>query len=117
LDTEDGRRRVLRPLVFGLGVLAHLLIRGRRYDAVHSCSFPYFSLLAAALARPFGRYEFTVDWFEVWSDSYWREYLGGVGGRVGRGVQRPCARVRQRAVCYPQLHAARVPAEGLAGQT
>ncbi len=116
LYTPDGRRRVVPPLVFGLGVLAHLLRRHGRYDAVHVCSFPYFSLLAAALARPLGRYELTVDWFEVWSDSYWREYLGRVGGRVGGLVQRLCARVRQRAFCYSQLHARRLREEGLRGE-
>jgi len=116
LYTQDGRRGVWPPIVFGLGVLWHLLRRGRRYDAVHVCSFPYFSLLAAAVARPVGRYELAVDWFEVWSDSYWREYLGGVGGRVGAGVQRLCARVRQRAFCYSELHAQRLREEGLRGQ-
>ena len=40
----EGRRRVLPPLVFGVGVLWHLLWHGRRYDAVHTASFPYFSL-------------------------------------------------------------------------
>jgi glycosyltransferase involved in cell wall biosynthesis len=113
LYTDEGRRRVLPPLVFGLGVLVHLLRHGRRYDAVHVCSFPYFSLLAAALARGLGRFQLTVDWFEVWSDSYWREYLGGVCGRVGAGVQRMCVRVRQRAFCYSRLHAARLREEGL----
>ena len=34
----DGRRRVLPPLVFGLGVLRHLLARGGRYDVVHTAS-------------------------------------------------------------------------------
>ena len=52
LYTDGGRRRILPPLVFGLGVLLHLLRHGRRYDVVHTCSFPYFSLLAAALLRP-----------------------------------------------------------------
>jgi glycosyltransferase involved in cell wall biosynthesis len=116
LYTQDGRRGVWPPIVFGLGVLWHLLRRGRRYDAVHVCSFPYFSLLAAAVARPVGRYELAVDWFEVWSDSYWREYLGGVGGRVGGGVQRLCARVRQRAFCYSEMHAQRLREEGLRGE-
>ena len=116
LYTADGRRRILPPLVFGLGVLAHLLARGRRYDVVHACAFPYFSLLAAALARPLGRYELEVDWFEVWSDSYWREYLGGAGGRVGMLVQRACARVRHRAFCFSQLHAQRLREEGLRGE-
>jgi glycosyltransferase involved in cell wall biosynthesis len=101
--------------VFGLGVLAHLLRHGRRYDVVHTCAFPYFSLLAAALLRPLGRYEVVVDWFEVWSDSYWRDYLGGAGGLVGSLVQRLCARVRQRAFCFSTLHAERLRGEGLRG--
>jgi glycosyltransferase involved in cell wall biosynthesis len=116
LYTRDGRRRILPPLVFGIGVLGHLVRRGRRYDAVHTCSFPYFSLLAAALSRPLGRYELTVDWFEVWSHVYWHEYLGGVGGRIGAGVQRVCAHVRQRAFCYSRLHARRLREQGLRGE-
>jgi glycosyltransferase involved in cell wall biosynthesis len=116
LYTGDGRRRVGPPVIFGLGVLWHLLRHGRRYDALHMCSFPYFSLLAAAVARPLGRYELAVDWFEVWSDAYWREYLGPIGGRVGAGVQRLCARVRQRAFCYSLLHARRLREEGLRGE-
>src|SRR3954463_12592608 len=69
-----GQRRVLPPLVFGAGVLSHLLRHGHRYDVVHTSSFPYFSLLAAALARPLGGYRLIVDWFELWSRTYWREY-------------------------------------------
>lgn len=111
-----GRRRVLPPLLFGAGVLWHLLRHGRRYDAVHTCSFPYFSLLAAALARPLGRYELVTDWFEVWSKQYWRTYLGGAGGRVGALVQRLCARVPQHAFCFSQLHAARLRKQGLRGE-
>jgi glycosyltransferase involved in cell wall biosynthesis len=115
LYTKSGRRRILPPLVFGLGALWHLLRHGRRYDVVHACAFPYFSLLSAALARPVGRYALEVDWFEVWSAHYWRDYLGGVGGRVGAFVQRLCARVPQRAFCFSQLHAARLREEGLRG--
>jgi glycosyltransferase involved in cell wall biosynthesis len=115
LYTDDGRRRILPPLVFGVGVLAHLLRNGRRYDVVHTCAFPYFSLLAAALVRPLMRFELVVDWFEVWSRSYWREYLGPAGGRVGELVQRLCALVRQRAFCFSELHAERLRDEGLRG--
>ena len=77
------RRRILPPLVFGAGVLWHLLRSGRRYDVVHSASFPYFSLLAAGLARLIWRFELVVDWHEVWSREYWREYLGHAAGAVG----------------------------------
>jgi glycosyltransferase involved in cell wall biosynthesis len=108
-----GRRRILPPLVFGAGVLWHLLRHGRRYEIVHACAFPYFSLLAAALARPLGRYGLVVDWFEVWSRGYWRGYLGGARGRVGALVQRLCARVPQRAFCFSELHARRLREEGL----
>jgi glycosyltransferase involved in cell wall biosynthesis len=115
LYTASGRRRTLPPLVFGLGVLVHLLRDGHRYDVVHTCSFPYFSLLAAGAVRPLRGFELVVDWFEVWSDAYWRDYLGAVGGRVGALVQRLCARVAQRAICFSELHAARLRAEGLRG--
>ncbi len=116
VSDASGRRRILPPLVFGLGVLWHLLLHGRRYDAVHTASFPYFSLLAAAAARPLGRYAIVVDWHEVWSRAYWRSYLGRAGGAVGAFVQRLCARVPQRAFCFSRLHAARLRGEGLRGE-
>ena len=50
-----GRRRILPPVVFGLGVLWHLLRHGRSYEVVHTASFPYFSLLGAGLLRQIGR--------------------------------------------------------------
>src|SRR5690349_21608238 len=96
---DGGQRRILPPLVFGAGVLAHLLRHGRRYDVVHTASFPYFSVLAAALARPLGRYRLLVDWHELWTLGYWREYLGRAGGRAGWLVQRLCLAVRQEAFC------------------
>lgn len=116
LYEAGGRRRILPPLVFGLGVLWHLLRHGRRYDVVHTASFPYFSLLAAAATRPLHRFRIVADWHEVWSRSYWRDYLGGVGGAIGALVQRLCARVPQRAFCFSRLHAARLRDEGLRGE-
>src|SRR4051795_5747198 len=80
LYTGSGRRRVLPPLVFGAGVMAHLLRHGSRYDVVHTASFPYFSLLAAGLVRPLRRFGLIVDWHELWSRHYWLDYLGGLGG-------------------------------------
>ncbi len=115
LYDAPGHRRVLPPVVFGAGVLWHLLRHGRRYDVVHTCSFPYFSLLAVAAVRPLGRYRVVVDWFEVWSRGYWREYLGRLGD-VGWLVQRLCARVPQRAFCFSRLYARRLRAEGLRGE-
>src|SRR4051794_2493420 len=71
LYTASGRRRIGPPLVFGLGVLAHLVRHGRRYDVVHTASFPYFSVLAAALVRRLAGFRLVVDWHEVWTREYW----------------------------------------------
>jgi glycosyltransferase involved in cell wall biosynthesis len=116
LYTADGRRRIGPPLVFAAGVLWHLLRHGRRYEVVHTASFPYFSVLAAALVRPVARYRIVCDWHEVWSRSYWREYLGRMGGWMGWCVQLLCARVGQRAFCFSQLHAERLRELGVRGE-
>jgi len=110
-----GRRRIAPPLVFGAGVAVHLVRHARSYDVVHTASFPYFSLLAAGLLRPIGRYGLVVDWHEVWSREYWREYLGRGGGAVGHAVQALCARLPQRGFCFSRLHRDRLRAAGLRG--
>jgi glycosyltransferase involved in cell wall biosynthesis len=116
LYTESGRRTITEPLVFGLGTLVHLLFRGRRYDVVHTASFPYFHLLTAALLRPLNRYRLVVDWHEVWTREYWNEYLGRVGGWIGERVQRLCLALPQRAFCFSRLHARRLHELGLSGE-
>jgi glycosyltransferase involved in cell wall biosynthesis len=116
LYAGPGRRRILPPMVFGAGVLWHLLRRGRRYDVVHTASFPYFSLLAAGLLRPLLRFGLVVDWHEVWSRAYWRDYLGRLGGAFGYAVQLACVRIPQRAFCFSRLHRDRLHDEGLRGE-
>jgi glycosyltransferase involved in cell wall biosynthesis len=113
--TASGRRRIGPALRFGLGVFRHLAREGSRYDVVHTASFPYFSLLAAASVRRRRGFRLIVDWFEVWSSEYWREYLGPVGGRIGLAVQRRCIRVRHHALCYSRLFARRLREEGVGG--
>jgi glycosyltransferase involved in cell wall biosynthesis len=112
----DGRRRIAPPLVFGAGVLRHLLRHRRRYDVVHTASFPYFSLLAAAAVRRRCDFRLVVDWFEVWTPAYWRDYLGRLGGRAGWGVQQLCVRAGQRAFCFSELHARRLREYGARGE-
>jgi glycosyltransferase involved in cell wall biosynthesis len=111
-----GRRRILPPVVFGLGVLWHLLRKGNRYDVVHTASFPYFSLLASAAVRPLRQFRLVVDWHELWSREYWDEYLGAVGGRIGSAVQALCLRVPQRAFCFSRLYERRLRAAPVNGE-
>jgi glycosyltransferase involved in cell wall biosynthesis len=116
LYSHLGRRRILPPLVFGLGVLWRLLREGRGYDVVHTASFPYFSLLAAGAVRSLGRFKLVVDWHELWTRDYWIEYLGPLGGRIGHAVQALCLRIPQRAFCFSRLHASRLVEGGLHGE-
>jgi glycosyltransferase involved in cell wall biosynthesis len=116
LYAGNGRRRLLPPVVFGVGVLAHLLRKGRRYEVVHTASFPYFSLLAAAVVRRSSGFRIVVDWHEVWTKQYWRDYLGSPAGRVGWWVQERCLRVPQRAFCFSKLHEQRLHELGLCGE-
>ena len=115
LYAGPGRRKIAPPLIFGAGVLWHLLRHGRDYDVDHTASFPYFSLLAAALTRRRGRFRPVADWHEVWSRAYWEEYIGRAGGTVDWLVQKLCMRVPQRAFALAQGTAARLRAEGVRG--
>ncbi|MBI5105317.1 MAG: glycosyltransferase [Solirubrobacterales bacterium] len=112
LYKPDGTRRFGPPLRFGLGVLRHLLRYRRDYDVVHTASFPFFALLAAAVA--FGGPK-RVDWHEVWPLAFWREYVGGAAGTVGWLVQRLCLAVPQRAYVFSAMNEGRLRDEGLRG--
>jgi len=105
LYTASGRRRILPPLRFGMGVLAHLLRNRHRYDIVQTCSFPYFPMVSCAIVRVLGGPPIVTDWIEVWSDEYWQRYLGRIGGRIGAAVQRLCIRLTTSAFTLSELSA------------
>lgn len=99
----EGQRRVSPTVRFGAGVFVHLMRHRRRYDVIHTCSFPYFSLLGIRLGLVGSKVPIGVDWFEVWSKEYWRSYLGRAGGTVGWLVQRLCLRLSRLSLVYSQL--------------
>ena len=105
LYTASGRRRILPPLLFGLGVFAHLMRNRHRYDIVQTCSFPYFPMLACTMVRGLGGPPIVTDWIEVWSDEYWQSYLGRIGGRIGAAVQSLCIRLTTSAFTLSELGA------------
>jgi glycosyltransferase involved in cell wall biosynthesis len=115
LYSDDGRRLVGPPVRFGIGVFRHLVTHRGSYDAVHTCAFPFFSLPAVRAALAGRRAAIGVDWFEVWSHAYWREYLGGIGGLVGYGIQRLVARITPRAFVFNDVHARRLAEQGYRG--
>jgi len=90
----------------------HLLANRTKYDAVHTCGFPYFSLLAARAAQKLGGPPVVADWFEVWGRDYWNTYLGGIGGALGNAVERTCVRATEDAFVFSRLGAERLRAAG-----
>lgn len=110
----DGNRRILPPVRFGLGVFLHLLRHARRYEVVHTASFPYFSVLGAWLALKLRRSHarLVVDWHEYWGPEYWRRYLGPFAGRVANLIERICLRLPDRSIAFSQLVAGRLKEAG-----
>jgi len=99
---------MLPPLVYGLGMFIYLLFHGRKFDVVHTASFPFFSMLAAELLRRPCGYRLVADWHEFWTKEYWLKYIGKVGGRVGWIVQYLCALANHQAICFSNTHKQRL---------
>jgi glycosyltransferase involved in cell wall biosynthesis len=110
LYTSSGRRSIRPPIRFGIGVFLHLLRHGRSYDAVHSASFPFFSLIGAALALKLtrSRGRLIVDWWELWTLKYWQSYLGSLGGRIGYAIQSLCIRLPDQSFTFSRLVESRI---------
>ena len=113
LYVRSGRRGILEPIVFGLGTLLHLLLRGRRYDVVHTASFPYFHLLAAAACA---RWRAT-GWWSTGTRSGPAPTGSGTSAAWAAGSAGGCSccacAIPQRAFCFSRLHLSRLREEGL----
>jgi glycosyltransferase involved in cell wall biosynthesis len=116
LYASAGRRRIWPAVRFGFGVLRHLRRHGGQYDVVHTAATPFFGLAAIGLLRRRRGYRIVVDWHEVWTRAYWRDYLGRLGGWLAWRIQRACARIPHRAFCFSRLHAKRLRDEGYRGE-
>ena len=116
LYTSTGRRRIWPAVRFGVGLLRHLFRHGASYDVVHTAATPFFGLAAIGLLRRRRCYRVIVDWHEVWTHSYWKEYLGAVPGWMAWRIQRACARIPHEAFCFSRMHARRLRAEGYRGE-
>jgi glycosyltransferase involved in cell wall biosynthesis len=110
---SHGRRSLRAQAIFGAGVLGHLASHGRHYDAVHTAAL-HLATLAAVAPRRVGRYRLAVDWFEVWTPQYWREYVGRVSGAAAWQGQLLSMRPPQHAFCFSQLHERRLRELGFA---
>jgi glycosyltransferase involved in cell wall biosynthesis len=70
------RRSIRQALCFGL---ASLRLLRCHFDVLEADHIPYFQVFVLRMVATLKRKPFTVTWHEVWSRSYWREYLGRLG--------------------------------------
>jgi glycosyltransferase involved in cell wall biosynthesis len=70
-------RRSLRQAV-GFGLACFRLAR-HNFDVLEADHIPYFQVFALRIVASLKGKPFIVTWHEVWSRSYWRQYLGWTG--------------------------------------
>jgi glycosyltransferase involved in cell wall biosynthesis len=112
LYDDQGKRRLSPTLRFGGGLLWWLIRNRRAFDVVQIACFPYWSVLAVRLALAGTRILIVVDWFEIWSQRFWRTYAGPVVGRVGYLVQRCCLALSPTIIVLSATNAERLRSMG-----
>lgn len=112
----DGTRKFLQPVRFGWGAVRWLIRHRRDFDAIHTANFPNFSLLAARLALFGTGTPVVVDWFEVWSRKFCREYAGTLAGTIGYVIQKLSIDLTLHAFVFWNNTAERLRGEGFRNQ-
>jgi glycosyltransferase involved in cell wall biosynthesis len=85
LYNERGVRSITEALIYSLKVLPCLL--NADYDVIDCNQFPYLPCFSGKIASIIKRKPLVITWLEVW-DLYWYEYLGIIGGSIGRIIER-----------------------------
>jgi glycosyltransferase involved in cell wall biosynthesis len=111
LYARSGRRRLLPPLLFGVGTFLHFARRRGHYDVVHCLSYPFLPLIAVRLALARTPTRVTCEWLECLTDGYWRSYGGGAG-RTARWLQKVCIRLTPEALVFSPHTARRLRESG-----
>jgi glycosyltransferase involved in cell wall biosynthesis len=112
LYDHRGRRRLLPTMRFGVGLLRWLIRHRGDFDTVEVASFPFWSVLAVRVALVGTKVRVVVDWFEIWSASYWHSYAGRFVGAIGFAIQRGCLALSPTIIVLSESNALRLRALG-----
>jgi glycosyltransferase involved in cell wall biosynthesis len=108
LYDDQGTRRLLPTLKYGIGLFRWLVRHRRDFDAVEVASFPFWSVLAVRAALIGTSVDVVVDWHEFWSAQFWRSYAGPIIGRFGYWVQQLCLGVSPAILVSSTVNADRL---------
>jgi len=97
--TKKNTRSVLQSLDFSRKLFIQL--KKANYEVIYSAQAPVVSLLFIKMAnfKP-KKSLLIIEWLEIWSYSYWREYLGRIFGSLGYLIQSSALRVGDVKVCF-----------------
>jgi glycosyltransferase involved in cell wall biosynthesis len=90
----NGRRSIRQALHFAF---ASLRLLRCHFDVLDADHMPYFHIFALRLVTALKRKPFFVTWHEVWSRSYWCEYVGWTG-RIAWSIEWLTMRLPDRII-------------------
>lgn len=99
------RRSVTQAVVFALGCLRLLF---RRFDALSVDHIPQFQLFTLRIVATLRRRPLVATWHEVWGPEYWRDYMGGLPGRIAWWIERVSMRVPDHIIAASEQTADRI---------
>ena len=105
------RRSTFHSIVFAL---SSLQLAFRQFDVIATDQMPYLQIFPLRFIAWIRRVPLVVDWHELWSDAYWREYLGDSGGRLGALIERAAMRLPDVLVADSSHLATQLRAAGAA---
>jgi glycosyltransferase involved in cell wall biosynthesis len=97
--TKKNTRSILQSIDFSRKLFTQL--KKVNCEVIYSAQAPVISLLFIKMANLKPKKSLLIiEWLEIWSYSYWREYLGNIFGLLGYLIQSLALRVGEIKVCF-----------------
>lgn len=109
---KNGTRSTKQLVYFSFSCLRLLV---RKFDAIDASQVPSTQFIALRIVATLRRVPLFGTWYEVWSDEYWRDYLGP-WGRVASRVDAFCSRLPDQVVCFTEGGRSRLISRGVQSQ-
>ena len=97
--TKKNTRSILQSIDFSRKLFIQL--KKTDFEVIYSAQAPVISLLFIKMANfKLKKNLLIIEWLEIWSYSYWQEYLGRIFGLLGYLIQSLALKVGDVKVCF-----------------
>ena len=97
--TKKNTRSILQSIDFSRKLFIQL--KKTDFEVIYSAQAPVISLLFIKMANfKLKKTLLIIEWLEIWSYSYWQEYLGRIFGLLGYLIQSLALKVGDVKVCF-----------------